>query len=296
MTAQRPPPHVNAARAAGLIALLDASDPAAASERAGSAARHFERARRARAARPLAAARPEAGPSPPPGAAPAAASSAGVAPAAGAAREYLHAGPTRSPVLNAFLSELGPEGRALVPASVHVFDEHALAPRLVELARQRVISMLLAVGRTEVAMTLAQMPPIENERAARLFMRQAVHVGGDLGAITRDYARHYRRSGAPEHDDQRGGCIMATFAGRLIAMGEKLLGSHVRADVRDALEKLTSQGSPPARRTRASELRAPQGAARAPQGAVRAAEGAGRAVAPAAAFDASTPTRRPRGR
>ncbi|WP_437786808.1 hypothetical protein [Sorangium sp. So ce1097] len=285
MTAQRPPPHVNAARAAGLIALLDASDPAAASERAGSAARHFERARRSRAAR-VAAARPDAGPSPPPGA----------APAAGAAREYLHAEPTRSPVLNAFLSELGPEGRALVPASVHVFDEHTLAPRLVELARQRVVAMLLAVGRTEVAMTLAQMPPIENERAARLFMRQAVHVGGDLGAITRDYARHYRRSGAPEHDDRRGGCIMATFAGRLIVMAEKLLGPHVRADVRDALEKLTSQGSPPARRTRASELRAPQGAARAPQGATRAAEGAGRAVTPAAAFDAATSTRRPRGR
>ncbi|MGK3993559.1 hypothetical protein [Sorangium sp. So ce1024] len=286
MTAQRPLPHLIAARAAGLIALLDASDPAAARERAGSAARHFERARRARAARSLAAAGPDAGPSAPRGA----------SPATGAAREYLHAGPTRSPVLNAFLSELGPEGRALVPASVHVFDEHTLAPRLVELARQRVVSMLLAVGRTEVAMTLAQMPPIENERAARLFMRQAVHVGGDLGAITRDYARHYRRSGAPEHDDQRGGCIMATFAGRLIAMAEKLLGPHVRDDVRDALEKLTSQGSPPARRTRASELRAPQGAVRGPQGAVRAAEGAGRAVAPAAALDATAPTRRPKSR
>ncbi|WP_437738319.1 hypothetical protein [Sorangium sp. So ce1335] len=266
MTAQRSLPHVIAARAAALASLLDASDPAAASERAGSAARHFERARRARSARPLAAARPDADPSPPPG----------------AAREYLHAEPTRSPVLNAFLSELGAEGRALVPATVHVFDEHTLAPRLVELARQRVVSMLLAVGRTEVAMTLAQMPPIANERAARLFMRQAVHVGGDLGAITRDYARHYRRSGAPERDDQRAGCIMATFAGRLIAMAEKLLGPHVRADVRAELERLTSQGLPPARRTRASELRAPQGA--------------GRAVTPSTAPDAATSTRRPRAR
>ncbi|KYF61495.1 hypothetical protein, partial [Sorangium cellulosum] len=200
----------------------------------------------------------------------------------GAAREYLHAEPTRSPVLNAFLSELGAEGRALVPANVHVFHEHTLAPRLVELARQRVVSMLLAVGRTDVALTLAQMPPIANERAARLFMRQAVHVGGDLGAITRDYGRHYRRSGSPDHDDQRAGCIMATFAGRLIAMAEKLLGPHVRAEVRAELERLTSQGSPPARRTRASELRAPQGA--------------GRAVTPAAALDAATSARRPRGR
>ncbi|WP_437291921.1 hypothetical protein [Sorangium sp. So ce406] len=267
-------PHVTAARAAGLAALLDAADPAAENERAGSAARHFERSRRARAARPLAPTRPDAGPSAPPGGAPS-------ADAPRAAREYLHAEPTRSPVLNAFLGELGAEGRALVPASVHVFDEHTLAPRLVELARQRVVSMLLAVGRTDVALTLAQMPPIANERAARLFMRQAVHVGGDLGAITRDYGRHYRRSGSPDHDDQRAGCIMAAFAGRLIAMAEKLLGPHVRAEVRAELERLTSQGSPPARRTRASELRTPQGA--------------GRAVTPAA-LDAATSTRRPRGR
>lgn len=271
MSSKKALPHVTAARAAGLAALLDAADPAAADERAGSAARHFERAR-ARAARPLTPARPDAGPSAPPGG----------SPAAGAAREYLHAEPTRSPVLNAFLSELGAEGRALVPANVHVFHEHTLAPRLVELARQRVVSMLLAVGRTDVALTLAQMPPIANERAARLFMRQAVHVGGDLGAITRDYGRHYRRSGSPDHDDQRAGCIMATFAGRLIAMAEKLLGPHVRAEVRAELDRLTSQGSPPARRTRASELRAPQGA--------------GRAVTPAAALDAATSTRRPRGR
>ncbi|WP_437961265.1 hypothetical protein WME76_17600 [Sorangium sp. So ce119] len=281
MSSQKPLPHVTAARAAGLAALLDAADPAAADERAGSAARHFERSRRARPARPLAPARPDAGPSAPPGGAPSA-GAARAARAAPAAREYLHAEPTRSPVLNAFLGELGAEGRALVPASVHVFDEHTLAPRLVELARQRVVSMLLAVGRTDVALTLAQMPPIANERAARLFMRQAVHVGGDLGEITRDYGRHYRRSGSPDHDDQRAGCIMATFAGRLIAMAEKLLGAHVRAEVRAELERLTSQGSPPARRTRASELRTPQGA--------------GRAVTPAAALDAATSTRRPRGR
>ncbi|WP_437594309.1 hypothetical protein [Sorangium sp. So ce1000] len=251
MTSKQPPPHVTAAHAAGLAALLGATDAAAESERAGSAERHFERARRARSARPGPHAKPAAGPHP----------SSGPS-TAGSAREYLHAAPTRSPVLNAFLSELGTEGGALVPASVHVFDEHALAPRLVELARQRVVSMLLAVGRTEVALTLAQMPSITNERAARLFMRQAVHVGGDLGAITRDYARHYRRSGAPEHDDQRAGCIMAAFAGRLSAMAEKLLGPHVRAELRTGLEALTSQGSRPARRTRASELRAPQGAGR----------------------------------
>ncbi|WP_437729140.1 hypothetical protein [Sorangium sp. So ce861] len=271
MTSRKDLPHVTAARAAGLAALLGATDPAAADERAGIAERHFERARRARAARRQAPATPDAGaPSPP-----------GGAPAAESAREYLHAAPTRSPVLNAFLSELGAEREALVPANVHVFDEHTLAPRLVEIARQRVVSMLLAVGRTDVALTLAQMPRIANERAARLFMRQAVHVGGDLGAITRDYARHYRRSGAPERDDQRAACIMATFAGRLSAMAEKLLGPHVRAELRAALEQLTSQGGAPARRARASELRAPQGA--------------GRAAAPKAALGAGATTR-PRGR
>jgi hypothetical protein len=251
MSSKQPPPHVTAAHAAGLAALLGATDAAAENERAGSAERHFERSRGVRSARSGPRAKPAAGPHPPGGPS-----------NAGGAREYVHAAPTRSPVLNAFLSELGTEGEALVPAHVHVFDEHTLAPRLVELARQRVVSMLLAVGRTEVALTLAQMPSITNERAARLFMRQAVHVGGDLGAITGDYARHYRRSGAPERDDQRAGCIMAAFAGRLSAMAEKLLGPHVRAELRAALEALTAQGSPPARRARASDLRAPQGAGR----------------------------------
>ncbi|XXX82443.1 hypothetical protein WMF30_27185 [Sorangium sp. So ce134] len=271
MTSQKPLPHVTAARAAGLAALLGATEPAAADERAVNAERHFERARRARAARRQAPAPPGAGPRPP----------SGTAPGAESAREYLRAAPTRSPVLNAFLSELGEERGALVPANVHVFDEHTLAPRLVEIARQRLISMLLAVGRTDVALTLAQMPRIANERAARLFMRQAVHVGGDLGSITRDYARHYRRSGAPDRDDQRAACIMATFAGRLSAMAEKLLGPHVRAELQAALEPLTSQGSAPARRARASELLAPQGA--------------GRAAAAKAALGAAGSTR-PRGR
>ncbi|WP_441286208.1 hypothetical protein ACSRUE_27625 [Sorangium sp. KYC3313] len=271
MSSKQPPPHVTAAHAAGLAALLGATDAAAENERAGSAERHFERSRGVRSARPGPRAKPAAGPLPSP---------PGGRSNAGGAREYAHAAPTRSPVLNAFLSELGTEGDALVPANVHVFDEHTLAPRLVELARQRVVSMLLAVGRTEVALTLAQMPQITNERAARLFMRQAVHVGGDLGAITGDYARHYRRSGAPERDDQRAGCIMAAFAGRLSAMAEKLLGPHVRAELRVALETLTSQGSPPARRARASDLRAPQGA--------------GRGAPATAARDAASSATRPR--
>lgn len=272
MSSKKPPPRSIAAQAAELVALLSATDPAAADERAGIAKRHFERSRRARPAR-HAAGKPEA--------AGAAANPPGGT-AARSARDYLHTTPTPSPVLNAFLNELGGGGGDLVPADVHVFDEHTLAPRLVELARKRVISMLLAVGKPDVALVLGQLPPIANERAARLFMRRAVHVGGDLGAITRDYGRHYRRSGAPEQDDQLGGCIMAAFAGRLNAMAEKLLGPHVRADIRAELEQLTTQGRPPARRRRASQLRTPQGAGQ-PDTAPR-------------TLDAAGSPKRPRGR
>ncbi|MGK4004526.1 hypothetical protein WMF31_17960 [Sorangium sp. So ce1036] len=276
MSSKKPPPQSTAAQAAELVALLGATDPAAMNERAGSAKRHFERSRRPKPAR-HAAGKPEAAgaaSNPPPG---------GAARAAGGARGYLHAEPTRSPVLNAFLNELGGARGDLVSVDVHVFDEHTLAPRLVELARKRVISMLLAAGKPDVALVLGQMPPIANERAARLFMRQAVHVGGDLGAITRDYGRHHRRSGAPEHDDQRAGCIMATFAGRLNAMAEQLLGPHVRADVRAELAQLTTPGGPPARRRRASDLRRPQGAGQLDDAAPR-------------ALDAAGSSRRPRGR
>jgi hypothetical protein len=252
MSSKKPDPSVTAAQAIRLVELLAATDPASAKERAGSAERHFERTRPARDQAPV---MPDAGASSPP---------AGSA-TAGGPRLYLHPAPTRSPVLNAFLNELGGEEgdeEELVPANVDVFNEHTLAPRLVELARKRVVSMLLSVGKPDVGLFLAEMSPIANEHAARLFMRQAVHVGGGLGAIARDYARYHRRSRAPDHDDQHASCIMATFAGRLNAMAEKLLGPHVRDDVRDELMQLTSQGRAPARRTRASELRAPQGAAR----------------------------------
>ncbi|AUX42511.1 hypothetical protein SOCE26_039440 [Sorangium cellulosum] len=293
MSSKTPRPKVTAARAAQLVELLGATDPAAAQEREGSAARHFERAR-ARASRPQAPAKPGAGASPPAGAtAPGGATTPGGAtasggatapPGAAAARVYLHAGPTRSPVLNAFLNELGGDLEKLVDATVHVFDEHTLAPRLVELARQRVVSMLLAQSKTEAGLVLSQLPPIANERAARHFMRQAVHVGGGLGAITRDYGRHHRRTGSPDHDDLHASCIMATFAGRLNAMAEKLLGPHVRGELRAELERLTSQGRPPARRPRARELRGPEDA------------GSGRSAPDTRPLDAASATRRPRGR
>lgn len=246
MSSKKPLPHATAAQAAHLTALLSARDPAAAAELAGGAARHFARERRTR---PAAPATPDAAVNP-----------QGVA-SASAAREYLHREPTRSAVLNAFLNALG--GEELVPAEVDVLNEHTLAPRLVELARRRLVAMLLATGKSDVGLVLAtEMPPIANERAARLFMRQACHVrsnvGGGLGAVARDYAIHRRRSGAPEHDDHRASCIMATFAGQMTAMAEQLLGSHVRDDVRAELSLLTSQGSAPARRMRARDLRAPQ--------------------------------------
>ncbi|WP_437682139.1 hypothetical protein [Sorangium sp. So ce131] len=278
MSSKTPRPKVTAAQAAKLVELLGATDPAAAQERQGSAARHFERAR---APRPRAPAKPDAAPPPAGTSAPGGAATRS---GAGAARVYQHAGPTRSPVLNAFLNELGGDLEKLVDADVHVFDEHTLAPRLVELARQRLVSMLLAQGRTEAGLMLSQLPPIANELAARHFMRQAVHADGGLGAITRDYGRHHRRSGSPDRDDLHAGCIMATFAGRLNAMAEKLLGAHVRVDLRAELERLTSQGRPPARRPRARELRAPENA------------GSGRAAPGARPPEVANATRRPRGR
>lgn len=244
MSGSKRSPSSTAARAARLLELLSAADPEQAEQRARSAAQHFERERRPRSS----ARQRGAGASSPQGEA-----------GARAEREYLHRGPTRSAVLNAFLSELG--GRTIVPVNATVYNEHTLAPRLVELARQRLPSMLLASGKTEAGLLLAgRLKPIENERAARLFLRQAAQQGSDLGAIARDYEAARGRAGAPEQDDLHASCIMAAFAGRMIALAERLLGPHVRDEVRDELSQWTSEGSAAARRRRVSAPLAPGGA------------------------------------
>src|SRR5688572_13443283 len=131
MSRRKPVPASIAAQAAQLAELLAAVDPAAAERLAGGAARHFERERRERHRAPV---KLDAALGAPPS----------ERTAAGGARLYLHPEPTRSPVLNAFLNELG--GKGLVPANANIFNEHKLAPRLIELARQRLVSMLIASG------------------------------------------------------------------------------------------------------------------------------------------------------
>lgn len=225
----RTPPPSNAARAARLIRLLDADDPAAAEAREALARRHAERARKPRKrARPAAAA-------PPP--------------------SYTHEEPTRSPVLNAFLHELGAQG--IVSVDVTVLREHELAPRLVDIARGFMARQLLMAGKPEAALGVAaRLKPVVNEAGARLLLRQAAHDQSRLGAIARDYAEYHAGQGRPEQDDRLASCMMAAFAGRWIAAAEATLGEHVRAEVRRALAEILDEGDAGARRRKPSARRA----------------------------------------
>jgi hypothetical protein len=167
-------------------------------------------------------------------------------------RTYLHDRPTRSRVLNAFLHEIG--GEALVDEGVEVPDEHTLAPRLLEGARGYLAPLVAATGSAEVALRIAtESVPITNELAARRFLRWAAGAagGGALSAIADHYDKHRRRAGAPERDDLLAAAIMAAFAGRIIVYAQRLLGPHVRAEVKRSLERLTVEGRARARRQRA---------------------------------------------
>jgi hypothetical protein len=226
---EAPDPH-----AAQLSALLSGADPAAAAAVAASAARHVARARHARATAPHAIhAHFEQSPAPPP------VTSSG-------ARVYTHEGPTRSLVLNAFLHELGQP--ALVPANSTVFNEHTLAPRLLECTRRYWSHVMVSAGDVDAALRLeAEIPPIGNERAARFHLRRALQLRDELGDIARDYEEH--RSQLPEAsgDDRQAGCMMAAFAGRLVVLVEQRLGPYIFEDVRWALGRLLSEGPPPRR-------------------------------------------------
>src|SRR5262245_52971203 len=118
-------PRSNAVQAAQLANLLVSPDPAAMQARAERAARHFERTRRGKDIPPASAVM-KAEP-----------------------RVYVHDTPTRSPVLNALLHELG--GNGLIPANVAVYDEHTLAPALLECARRHIAPMI-AIGDAELAL------------------------------------------------------------------------------------------------------------------------------------------------
>jgi hypothetical protein len=212
-----------------LIRLLEADDPAAAEAREALARRHAERARRPRKrAKPATAAQP---------------------------RSYTHEEPTRSPVLNAFLHELGAQG--IVSVDVTVLREHQLAPRLVEIARGFLGRQLLLAGKPEAALAVAaRLKPVVNEAGARLLLRQAAHDQSRLGEIARDYDEYHAGQGRPEQDDRLASCMMAAFAGRWIAAAEATLGEHVRAEVRRALAEILDEGDAGARRRKPSARRA----------------------------------------
>ena len=222
--------------AAQLSALLSGEDPAAAARVAESAARHVARARQARNAGPHALRahfEADASPAPP-------------AVAAEGARTYVHQGPTRSLVLNAFLHATGQPG--LVAANCSVFNEHTLAPRLLECTRRFWAHVMVNAGDVAAALRLeAEIPPIENDRAARFHLRRALWLRDELGDIARDYEQHRSRLPDLDPDDREAGCIMAAFAGRLVVLVEERLGAYVLDDVRWALSRLLADGPPPRR-------------------------------------------------
>ena len=162
-------------------------------------------------------------------------------------RTYHHDGPTRSPVLNAFLHECG--DMRLVAARVPARYERKLAPWLFERCRRYWASLLMADGKiTASVCVMTTVPPITNEDAARRFLRLFANPkdGTELAAIARDYAAYYARRGSPEHDDLRARCIMAAFAGRLIDLAAQRLGPYVRDEIRAELQRLTADSTVPA--------------------------------------------------
>jgi hypothetical protein len=233
----------SALAAARLSALLAPENADAAAALAASAARHVARARQARQAQgplPVALVFPstlgdqELTPTPPP---------VGVV----SARKYVHKGPTRSLVLNAFLHAVGQLG--LVLPSTPVLNEQTLAPRLLECTRRHWAHLMMSAGDVDAALRLeAEVPPITNELAARFHLQRAVGVTGEIGEIAREYQQHRSLLGDPERDDREGGCIMATFAGRLVAHLDERLGPHVVDDVRAALRRILAEGAPVRRR------------------------------------------------
>lgn len=248
-----------AVHAANLAELLVSTDPEAAEKLAANAARHFERARHL-AGRPpvrVGEAFPNvgaaSGPHTPGPAVRALREKAGQE----GARNYLHRGPTRSPVMNAFLHAYGDPG--VIAGMVSIPDEHRLAPRLVELARRYWPKMLLAAGDVPAMLAIAEKTaPIENEEAARFLMRRAAGPRGTLAAIARDYEAHRRERGREAPDDRPGQCMMAAFAGQMIGYAARLLGHHVREDLRAALERLCVAASgAPVRQRAARVLEAP---------------------------------------
>ncbi|MFT3773832.1 MAG: hypothetical protein QM820_51335 [Minicystis sp.] len=243
----KPPRSPDAEQASRLFMMLTDADPAGAKARAEHAARHRERTRR----RPASPAAKPIEPPPDLEASLRTERRRASTPRPAPQREptsptYVHQGPTRSAVLNAFIHSF--HGFGLVAESVAVPDEHLLGARLVEIARRYWSLSLRLGGEEELGREISrQTVPIENERAARFLMARALDVPGELGVIARDYQEHRVRAGSPEQDDWAAQCMMATFAGRLLQYAASKIGSHVRDDVGRELQRLTTKAAPPAR-------------------------------------------------
>ncbi len=232
----RPKTPPNPSPAAAMAELLAATDPEAAAKLAEHARRHRERERerKARARKPVKLGAVLEGPP-------------GERAAKAEERVYRHEGPTRSPVLNAFVNAFG--GSGLAPADVTVLYEQALAPKLVEVARRYMPHALMLIGAMDTALALsAKLPPVTNDAAARVYLRQAARTQGEIGAIARDYLAYHEHRKKPEQDDRYAHCMMAAFAGKLLAHAEAQLGEHVRKEVRAMLGELIETEAPPRQR------------------------------------------------
>ena len=252
MSSASPPPDPRR-----LAALFAASDPEAARDLAAAAAQHQAHTRRSHPPAPLrgtevaahralpgallvggseapeiaaAAAQHQASTRAPRGrrAAPAAEAARSAPP-----RQYLHRAPTRSPVLNAFLHEIGSLG--LVRADVGVTEEHLLAPRLLEQARRLWLQAMLLMGKTEELRQVRRYTAIvENDAAADFLLQRATRAPGKLGAIARDH-----ESLSEEADPLLRHCVRAAFAGCLAALAVERTGVHALEDLKAELGRLT---------------------------------------------------------
>ncbi len=154
--------------------------------------------------------------------------SRGVTGKSGAPRSYRVPEPTRSFVLNAFLRELEAGEGARLARSAFVETERARSEMwLLDQARLLLPRMLAALNRPELALTLFEdLRPNEEARDPRLYFRVTKELDGELGDIARDYERAVATGSRTFVS-----CVVAAFAGRLFALGARLLGPHVYRDL-----------------------------------------------------------------
>lgn len=147
-------------------------------------------------------------------------------------RTYFHEEPTSSMVFNAFLHELsGPGATEAARTDVSRIDDARLAMRLLDLARQYLPRALESLGDVEGALEL--LPWIEPNPKAReplLYLRAAAKAGGELGVIARDFEAQRQLLADGQGDRQLARCMIAAFAGQLVAHAAQIVGHHIYED------------------------------------------------------------------